>query len=184
MVAVLVFHSRADLDWATALAGELGEHAPVRLQLTQTPPRATLGPSVVRVALWSDDAATEGTGSTFAKLLNAEPAHSILVRRGGCAPPAGIDPAALGDSLCVDSAHDGSAALKVSIPRVGAVVAEIVKSVRERNESRRERRLRLADNLLLAAAIASVVGLGAWQDWGGVRSAILATGNTSAAEAE
>lgn len=180
MVATLIFHSRADLDWATALAGELSEHAPVRLQLTSTPPRATIGPSVVRVALWSDDAAREGTGETFAQLMAAEPRHSILVRRGKCAPPPGIDPGTLADDIAVEGARDAASVLKEAIPQVGALVADIVKSAREKVETREARAYRRADTALLAVVVAALLALGAWQDWGGIRSGL--TGAPGAAE--
>jgi len=184
MVAVIVFHSQADVDWATALVGDLGEHAPVRIQLTQTPPLVTIGTSVVRVALWSDDAEHQGVGMSFAEMLTPAPSHSILVRRGGCRPPAGTDPATLASDICVDHARDGATALRASIRKIGEAVAQNLKTVRQREENRRRQRLQLADNLLLAAAIAGVAGLGAWQDWGGVRSAILSSGQAFIAAAE
>ncbi|MBI1394012.1 MAG: hypothetical protein GC152_14845 [Alphaproteobacteria bacterium] len=173
MVATLILHARADLDWATALASELAEHAPVRLQLAASPPKATIGPSVVRIALWSEDAALEGTAATLAKLITAEPAHSVLVRRGGCPAPAGIDATALAGDIAVDSAREAAAALRASIPRVGAQVAEIVKSERMRVETQKERMYRRADTALLLLVIGVVAALALWQDWGGVRTGLL-----------
>lgn len=170
MVATLILHSKGDLDWATALAAELSEHAPVRLQLAQTPPKARIGPSVVRVALWSENAARDGVAGTMADLLSAEPAHSILIRREGCVPPPGIDPQALARHIEPATARDAANALKTAIPEVGGQVAEIVRSARLKIETAQARRLRQADTLLLAVCLAGLAGLALWQDWAGLRS--------------
>ncbi len=172
MVATLILHARADLDWATALASELAEHAPVRLQLAASPPKAMIGPSVVRIALWSEDAALEGNAAILAGLVTAEPAHSVLVRRGDCPAPAGIDTAALAGDISVDGAREAAVALREAIPRVGAQVAAIARSERVRVETRRERMYRLADAVLLLLVIGVIAALAFWQDWGGVRTGL------------
>jgi len=170
MVATLILHSRGDLDWATALAAELSEHAPVRLQLSTTAPKAQIGPSVVRVALWSENAARDGINGALSGLLQAEPAHSILVRREGYAPPPGIDPATLAGHIESATAHDAVAALKTAIPEVGNQVQEIVRAERVRVETAAARQLRLADSALLAVCLAGLVMVALWQDWAGLRS--------------
>jgi hypothetical protein len=173
VVATLILHSRGDLDWATTLAAELSEHAPVRLQLGNTPPKAQIGPSVVRIALWSENAARDGIDGALSGLLQAEPAHSILVRREGYAPPPGIDPACLAGHIESATARDAVAALKTVIPDVGNQVQEIVQAERVRAESAEARQLRLADNALLAAVLAGLVLLALWQDWLGLRSFVM-----------
>lgn len=173
MVATLILHSRGDLDWATALAAELSEHAPVRLQLGNTPPKAQIGPSVVRIALWSENAARDGIDGALSGMLQAEPAHSILVRRDGYAPPPGIDTATLAAHIESATARDAVAALKTVIPDVGNQVQEIVQAERVRAESAEARQLRLADNALLAAVLAGLVLLALWQDWLGLRSIVM-----------
>lgn len=170
MVATLIIHSRGDLDWATALAAELSEHAPVRLQLSTTAPKAQIGPSVVRIALWSENAARDGINGALSGLLQAEPAHSILVRREGYAPPSGIDPATLAGHIESATARDAVAALKTAIPQVGNQVQEIVKAARVRIETAEARQLRLADSALLAIVLAAVALVALWQDWAGLRS--------------
>ena len=170
MVATLILHSRGDLDWATALAAELSEHAPVRLQLSTTAPKAQIGPSVVRVALWSENAARDGINAALSDLLQAEPAHSILVRREGYAPPPGIDPAILAGHIESATARHAVAALKTAIPEVGNQVQEIVRAERVRVETAAARQLRLADTALLAVCLAGLVIVALWQDWAGLRS--------------
>lgn len=170
MVATLILHSRSDLDWATALAAELSEHAPVRLQLGNTPPKAQIGPSVVRIALWSENAARDGIGGALSGLLQAEPAHSILVRREGYAPPPGIDLASLAAHIESATARDAVAALKTAIPDVGNQVQEIVRAERVKVESAEARQLRLADNALLGAFLLGLVLIALWQDWLGLRT--------------
>ena len=170
MVATLILHSRSDLDWATALAAELSEHAPVRLQLSNTPPKAQIGPSVVRIALWSENAARDGIDGSLCGLLRAEPAHSILVRREGYAPPQGVDPASLAGHIEAASARDAVAALKSAIPDVGNQVQEIVRAERVKVESAEARQLRLADNALLGAALLGLALIALWQDWLGLRT--------------
>lgn len=173
MVATLILHSKGDLDWATALASELSEHAPVRLQLAHAPPKARIGPSVVRIALWSENAARDGVGAAMASILMAEPAHSILVRRNAFTPPTGIDPAGLGGHIESETARDAVAALKTTIPQVGGEVEEIVRAARVRVETARARQLRLADTGLLVSVLVLLAGFAAWQDWGGVRAALM-----------
>lgn len=170
MVATLILHSRGDLDWATALAAELSEHAPVRLQLGNAAPKAQIGPSVVRIALWSENAARDGIESALSGVLQAEPAHSILVRREGYAPPPGIDLATLARHIESATARDAVAALKTAIPEVGNQVQEIVRAARVRVETAEARQLRLADNALLAVFIAALGLIVLWQDWVGLRS--------------
>jgi hypothetical protein len=170
MVATLILHSRGDLDWATALAAELSEHAPVRLQLSTAPPKAKIGPSVVRIALWSENAARDGITGTLSSLLQAAPAHSILVRREGYQPPPGIDPASLAGHTESATARDAVAALKAAIPRVGNQVQEIVRAARVRVETAQARQLRLADTALLALILTAVATAALWQDWAGLRS--------------
>lgn len=184
MVATLILHAPADLDWATALASELAEHAPVRLQLAASPPNVTIGPSVVRVALWSKEAALEGTTAVLASLVAAGPTHSVLVRRGGCPAPPGIDAAALAGDIAVDGAREAAVALRETIPRVGAQVAEIAKAKRVRIETRRERMYRLADTALLVLVIGVVAAWALWQDWGGVRTGLFGDREDPALSAE
>jgi hypothetical protein len=167
MVATLILHSRADLDWAVALAAELTEHAPVRLQLGASPPKATIGPSVVRVALWSDEAAGEAAGASLASLLNADPAHSVLVRRQGCAPPPGVDPSRLASDFVVSSARDAAVTLREKIPIVGAAVAQIVTAARVKAETARERVVRRADQALLLLSVLLLAAAAIWFNWGG-----------------
>ena len=170
MVATLILHSRGDLDWATALAAELSEHAPVRLQLAQTPPKAQIGPSVVRIALWSENAERDGIAAAMAGIVSAEPAHSILVRREGYAPPPGINHATLAGHIESVSARDAVAALKTAIPEVGNQVQEIVKAERVRVETAESRQLRQADTALLTVVLAGLAGLAVSQDWAGMRT--------------
>ncbi len=170
MVATLILHSRGDLDWATALAAELSEHAPVRLQLGNTPPRPQIGPSVVRIALWSENAARDGINAALSGLLQAEPAHSILVRREGYAPPAGIDPATLAGHIESATARDAVAALKAAIPEVGNQVQEIARAERVKVESVEARQMRLADNTLLGVFLLGLALLALWHDWLGLRT--------------
>jgi hypothetical protein len=170
MVATLILHSRGDLDWATALAADLIEHAPVRLQIGHSPPKAQVGPSVVRIALWSENAARDGIDDTLSGLLQAEPTHSILVRREGYAPPLGIDVATLAGHIESATSRDAVAALKIAIPEVGNQVQEIVRAERVRVETAEARQLRLADSALLAVVVAAVAVVALWQDWAGFRS--------------
>jgi len=170
MVATLILHSRGDLDWATALAAELSEHAPVRLQLGHTAPKAQIGPSVVRIALWSENAARDGINGALSGLLQAEPAHSILVRREGYAPPPGLDPATLAGHIESATARDAVAALKLAIPEVANQVQEIVRAERVRVETAEARQLRLADTALLGVFVAGLAAVALWQDWAGLRS--------------
>ena len=170
MVATLILYSRGDLDWATALAAELSEHAPVRLQLSHAAPKVKIGPSVVRIALWSENSARDGINGSLAGLLQAEPAHSILVRREGFAPPSWIDPASLAAQIESATARDAVAALKLAIPEVANQVQEIVRAERVRVETAEARQLRLADTALLVVFLAGLAAVALWQDWAGLRS--------------
>lgn len=173
MVATLILHSRGDLDWATALAAEVPDHAPVRIQQGNAAPKAQIGPSVVRIELWSENAARDGIIGAVSGLLHAEPVHSILVRRDGYAPPPGIDPATLAAHIESATARDAVAALKTVIPEVGNQVEEIVQAERVRAETPEARQLRLANNALLAAVLAGLALLALWQDWLGLRSIVM-----------
>jgi len=174
MVAVLILHGRSDLDWATALANELSEHAPVRFQLTATPPKVTLGPSVVRVGLWSDDSMSEGLAHTMSALLAAEPTHSVLVRRGECPSPPELDVQRLAEDIHVTGAREAANRLRIAIPKVADTVVQIVSGARSRMESAREAARRRADNALLLATIAALMGAAVLFDWGGARTWLMA----------
>lgn len=170
MVAVLILHGRSDLDWATALANELAEHAPVRFQLTATPPKVKLGPSVVRVGLWSADSMGEGLSHTMAAILGAEPTHSVLVRRGDCDPPPELSADRLAENIRVAGPREAADRLRSAIPTVAASVTEIVATERSRVAAAQDRRLRLADNALLAVVLAALAGAALFFDWGGART--------------
>lgn len=159
MVAVLILHGRSDLDWATALANELAEHAPVRFQLTATPPKVKLGPSVVRVGLWSADAAQEGLGHTMATILGAESTHSVLVRRGDCPPPAEMHVDELAETIGVASAHEAADRLRESIPRVAASVSEIAAAARSHLGTAAQQGRSLGDNLLLGLVVLGIAAV-------------------------
>ena len=160
MVAVLILHGRSDLDWATALANELAEHAPVRFQVADTPPKVTFGPSVVRVALWSEQSRIEGLDGTMAGLLQAEPAHGVLVRRGDCQPPAALDCSLLAHDMQASGPREAAEMLRAAIPSVVASVAQIASREHERVLSMREKRGRAADAIALGVVAAALAGGG------------------------
>jgi len=169
LVAVLIFHGRSDLDWASAITNELAEHAPVRFQLASTPPKVTFGPSVVRVGLWSDESRAEDLDRTMAELLQAEPAHAVLARRGDCAPPTALDCARLARDVTVLSAREAAEMLRDAIPEIAASAAKTVSRERERVVAKQDGKGRAADLIALGLLVA-VLAAGAWYfDWGGVR---------------
>lgn len=172
MVAVLILHGRSDLDWATALANELSEHAPVRFQLTSAPPKVKLGPSVVRVGLWSDDSMGEGLAHTMSALLGAEPTHSVLVRRGECDSPPELDVAQLAEDIHVMGAREAAERLRVAIPKVSDAVVEIVSGARHRERAAALQQQRRADDNLLYAALALLAVVTLALDWWGLRTAL------------
>lgn len=169
MVAVLILHGRSDLDWATALANELADHAPVRFQLTSTPPKVSLGPSVVRIGLWSDDGMAEGISHTLSAVLAAEPTHSVIVRRGGAAPPPDLAGVALAGDIEVAGAREAAARLREALPGVTSAVVQIVASKRRQAETAKSRREQAWDRALLIATLAALAAA-AWHfDWFGLR---------------
>jgi hypothetical protein len=168
MVAVLILHGRSDLDWAVALANELAEHAPVRFQIGVAPPKVKLGPSVVRIGLWSAEAAGEGLSHTMAHVLGAEPTHGVLVRRGDCPPPGELDTARLAQSIGVAGAREAAQRLRDAIPTVAATVTEIAATARNQVEDARERRRALADNALLALVLLGVGAAALRFNWWGL----------------
>jgi hypothetical protein len=173
MVAVLVLHGKADLDWATDLSNDLKEHSPVRFQVGTSPPQVAFGPSVVRVALWSEDSAAEDIAGAMSALISSGTRHSILVRRSGCEPPAGLDATQLGDNVVITEPRQATELLRSAIPRVAGSVETIAKQERVRIETIKDARLRMLDTLALVVVIA-LLGALAWIfDWGGLRSMIL-----------
>lgn len=168
MVAVLILHGRSDLDWATALANELAEHAPVRFQLGAALPKVKLGPSVVRIGLWSAEAAGEGLGHTVASVLGAEPTHSVLVRRGNCQAPAELDMTELAEVIGATGPREAAQYLRDAIPRVAASVTEIAATARSSLEAARSRRTSLDDNALLALVLLALAVAALYFDWWGL----------------
>lgn len=79
MTAVVILHARNDMPFAAALSFELNDLAPVRVQLSPTPPRFRFGDSVVRVAIWSGAADAEGVAQSCASMLSAAPDLTFLV---------------------------------------------------------------------------------------------------------
>ncbi|GAM97927.1 hypothetical protein U91I_01557 [alpha proteobacterium U9-1i] len=169
MVALLILHGRADQDWATALANELEEHAPVRFQLGISLPKVTFGPSVVRVLLWSEAALVEGLNETAAALLRAEPGHSVLVLRGAGEPPSALTPPGLAESIAVDNPRQAAEALRAAIPKVVARVTSALTDKRERAQTAKSARYRELDRIVTAITIVLAAGAVWAFNLGGVR---------------
>lgn len=173
MVAVLILHGRSDLDWATALANDLPEHAPVRVQVGATPSQVMFGPSVVRVALWSDESEREGIGGAMSALISASAGHSMLVRRYDCAPPADLDVSRLAGNFIVADPREAAVRLRPAIPHVAVSVEKIAIHEIERVQSTKDKRLQMLDTLSLLAVL-GLLGAAAWMfDWAGLRATIL-----------
>lgn len=180
MVAVLILHGKADLDWATALSNDLKEHSPVRFQVGTSPPQVAFGPSVVRVALWSDDSAAEGIAGAMSALVGSGTKHSILVRRSGCEPPAGLDGAQLAENVVVAESRQAADVLRSAIPRVAGSVESSAKQARVRIESIKDARLRALDTALLVVVVLALAAAAVVFNWGGVRATLAETLNLPA----
>jgi hypothetical protein len=172
LAAVIILHGNPDTDWATALSNELKEHSPVRYQIGATAPQIQFGPSIIRVALWSDESDAAGLGETMRSLIALGPRHSVLIRRGQCAALVGADVLPSSENLVVSDVRECASLLRPAIERLASSVAIIAINAEEVAEKRRRRLLRLLDTSLLALVLGGL-GVAAYiYDWGGSRSQI------------
>ncbi len=172
MAAVIILHGSPDTDWAAALSNELKEHSPVRYQIGAAPPQIQFGPSVVRVALWSEESEAAGLSDTMRSLIAMGPRHSILIRREHCAPLSGSELLQSSENLVVGDVAKSGDLLRPTILRLASNVAIIAINAQELAEKRRKRLLRLLDTLLLILVLGAVGGAAYYFDWGGTQSQI------------
>ena len=172
MAAVIILHGSPDTDWAATLSNELKEHSPVRYQVGATAPQIQFGPSVVRVALWSDESEAAGLADTMRSLIALGPRHSILIRRDDCAALCGSDLLQSSENLVVSDRTQSADLLRPAIVRLASNVAIIAINAQEVAEKRRRRLLRLLDTLLLALALAALGGAAYYFDWGGTQTQV------------
>lgn len=172
MVAILILHGKADLDWATALSKELKEHSPVRFQVGKHSPQITFGPSVVRIALWSAGSAAEGISEAMSALIGQGLKRSILVSRPGVAAPPGLETTALAESVVADDARQTADTLRSTIPQVASAAITTAKQEIVRIETIKDARLRALDNIALVMAALALAATAVFFNWGGARTAL------------